>query len=165
MDPSSFRKVPVWIGLFWFWTSLIVNWILIVKDRFHCYADYSGSGQAPMSNGFFWLRTVFILMWIPLALHTYQCTKDPSGFRQVPVWNAYFWLNGFQYGIFWPRIAITMGNSHESRLVLEWIRSFWLRNKIMWFTWKAGEFLTSLASDRLFGRICFMGLLYRRPFV
>jgi len=159
MDPSSFRKVPVWIGLFWLWTSLFVNWILLVKDRFYCDVDYSGSGQVPVSDRFFWL------MWIPLALHRYQCTMDPSGFRRVPVRNTYFWLNGFRYGIFWPRIPITVGNSHGSRRVLYWIRSFWFRNKIMWFTWKAGEFLTSVASDRLFGRICFMGLLCRRPFV
>ena len=165
MDPSSFRKVPVWIGLFWLLASPVVNWILLVKDRFHCNVDYSGSGEVPMWNWFFWLRTGSFVMWIPPALHRCQCTMDPSGFRQVPVWNAYFWLSGFQYGIFWHRIATTVGNSHGLGRVLNWIRSFWLRNKIMWFTWKAGEFLTSLASDRLFGRICFMGLLCRRPFI
>jgi hypothetical protein len=118
-----------------------------------------------MPTGFFWLRTGSFVTWIALAQHSSQCTKDPSSFRHVPVWNAYFWLNGFQYGIFWPRIAITVGNSHGWRRVLEWIRSFWLRNNIMLFIWKAAEFLTTLASDRLFGRICFMGLLCRRPFV
>jgi hypothetical protein len=82
MDPSSFRKVPVWIGLFWLWTCPFVNWILLIKDRFHCDVDYSGSGQVPVSDGFFWL------MWIPLALHRYQCTMDPAGFRRVPVWNT-----------------------------------------------------------------------------